>query len=270
MKRILSTLVAVPILIYLLWYAEPYYFIGLIVIAALPAVREFALIAEKSGCHVELWIAWPGSLLVLADFFAGQPEYTVGLLALVLALALMVYLARRAPLDAALTSTSVTLASVVYTAVFMGYLISLRLIEGEIASLSAKLLSLFFFVIWAGDGAALYVGRSLGRHKLAPVVSPQKTIEGAIGGLGGNVLAAVVSKYWFFPELKLSHAMALGLIMGVVGQIGDLCESMFKRGANIKDSASIIPGHGGMLDRLDSLLFNAPILYYYYRLFWAS
>jgi phosphatidate cytidylyltransferase len=270
MKRVLTTVVAVPILIYVLWYAPPYYFIGAVVIATLLGVREFNLIAEQVGCRVDHLITWLGSLLVLAGFFVGKPEYTVGILALVLALALMVYLARREPLGVSLASTSATLASVVYVAVFMGYLISVRLIDGGATPLSAKLLSFFFLVVWAGDTGAFCVGRTLGKHKLAPVISPKKTIEGTIGGFGGNLLAALVSKYWFFPELKLSHAIGLSLIMGAVGQIGDLCESMFKRGAHIKDTASIIPGHGGMLDRLDSLLFNAPILYYYYRLFLAS
>ncbi|MFN0119934.1 MAG: phosphatidate cytidylyltransferase, partial [Blastocatellia bacterium] len=125
----------------------------------------------------------------------------------------------------------------------------------------------FFLVIFAGDTGAYYVGRAFGRHKLAPRISPGKTIEGLAGGLLANALAVVISKYTFFPGLELSLGIPLALAMGVLGVIGDLCESMLKRGAGAKDAGQIIPGHGGILDRLDSLLFNAPLLYYFHVLF---
>jgi phosphatidate cytidylyltransferase len=106
----------------------------------------------------------------------------------------------------------------------------------------------------------------LGRHKLAPRVSPAKTIEGSVGGLIGSLAAAIASRYIFFPELPILDALALGAVVGPIGQIGDLCESLLKRGSDVKDAASILPGHGGFLDRLDSILLNAPVLYYYYML----
>ena len=101
------------------------------------------------------------------------------------------------------------------------------------------------------DSAAYFAGRALGRHKLAPRVSPAKTVEGSIGGLVGSVGAAVASKYIFFPELPIPDAVVLGAVMGAIGQIGDLCESLLKRGSDVKDAASILPGHGGFLDRLE-------------------
>jgi phosphatidate cytidylyltransferase len=107
----------------------------------------------------------------------------------------------------------------------------------------------------------------MGRRRLAPRVSPGKTVEGAIGGLLGNVVAALIAHFTFFPELKIIHAVPLALLMGVLGITGDLCESMLKRGASAKDAGNLIPGHGGLLDRLDSMLFNAPLLYYYYLIF---
>jgi phosphatidate cytidylyltransferase len=113
------------------------------------------------------------------------------------------------------------------------------------------------------DTAAYYTGRAFGRHKLAPRVSPGKTWEGAVGGMCASLALAALAHYWFFPELSLRAALPLAALMNVLGVLGDLTESALKRGAGAKDAAKILPGHGGLLDRLDSLLFNAPLLYYF-------
>jgi phosphatidate cytidylyltransferase len=120
------------------------------------------------------------------------------------------------------------------------------------------------------DTGAYYTGRTIGRHKLAPRVSPGKTIEGAIGGFVMAVVAGLLCKLVFFPEIPAAHALALGAVLGTIGQVGDLAESLLKRGSNVKDSGTLLPGHGGMLDRVDSILFCAPVLYYYSRLFVSS
>jgi phosphatidate cytidylyltransferase len=113
------------------------------------------------------------------------------------------------------------------------------------------------------DTGAYYTGRTFGRHKLAPSISPGKTWEGAVGGMLASLLMAVIAHFWFFPELSLKAALPLAAVMNVLGVIGDLTESALKRGAGAKDAAQILPGHGGLLDRLDSLLFNAPVIYYF-------
>jgi phosphatidate cytidylyltransferase len=128
---------------------------------------------------------------------------------------------------------------------------------------------LVFFVVlvtWAGDTGAYYVGMSLGRHQLAPVISPNKTVEGLMGGLLLALAMAVVASLWFLPSLTLADCLATGLLLAGAGLLGDLVESALKRSAGVKDSGMLIPGHGGMLDRLDSLLFTAPIFYYYVTL----
>jgi phosphatidate cytidylyltransferase len=117
------------------------------------------------------------------------------------------------------------------------------------------------------DTAAYYTGRAIGRHKLAPRVSPGKTIEGTIGGFAAAVVTGYLCKLGFFPEIPAVHALALGATLGMIGQIGDLAESLLKRGSNVKDSGTLLPGHGGVLDRVDSILFCAPVLFYYSRLF---
>src|SRR6266542_3169707 len=165
-------------------------------------------------------------------------------------------------------AAAVRVFGVLYVAVLGGYIIAIRVIEKpDIPRLAPKLLTLFFIIVFAGDTGAYYTGRAMGRRRLAPRVSPGKTVEGAIGGLLGNVAAALIAHFTFFPELKVVHAVPLALVMGLLGITGDLCESMLKRGARAKDAGSLIPGHGGLLDRLDSMLFNAPLLYYFYWIF---
>jgi len=117
------------------------------------------------------------------------------------------------------------------------------------------------------DAAAYYIGRAFGKHKLAPAISPGKTWEGVFGGLIAALVFATIAHFWFFRELPLKWALPLAAIMTVVGILGDLTESALKRGAGAKDAANILPGHGGILDRLDSLLFNAPLIYYFARFY---
>ena len=114
----------------------------------------------------------------------------------------------------------------------------------------------------AGETAAYLVGSTAGRHRLAPLVSPKKTVEGAVAQLVVSVLAAVIAHAWFFHALGLARRGGVGLVLGVSGQIGDLVESALKRSVGTKDTGSLIPGHGGMLDRIDGLLFNTPVLFY--------
>jgi phosphatidate cytidylyltransferase len=204
---------------------------------------------------------------IMAAFYFGQPEWIPAALAALVILELIFELALNSNLSSILATAATTLFGVLYVALLGGFIIALRVIPDPGTRLPAKLLTLFFMIVFAGDTGAYYMGRTLGRHKLAPRISPGKTVEGAIGGLLGNAAAALMAHYWFFPELRLSHAIPLALGMGVLGILGDLCESMLKRGAQVKDAGHLIPGHGGLLDRLDSMLFNAPVLYYFYVFF---
>jgi phosphatidate cytidylyltransferase len=122
---------------------------------------------------------------------------------------------------------------------------------------------LLLLIVMTGDSAAYYIGTSFGRHKLYPVVSPNKSVEGALGGLAGSVGGALIAKFTFFPQLGVFDCIATALILGVLGQLGDLFESLLKRSFGVKDSGTIVPGHGGILDRLDSILFAAPAAWWY-------
>jgi phosphatidate cytidylyltransferase len=175
-------------------------------------------------------------------------------------------------LSRVLASVSATIFGVVYVALLAGFLIGVRMTPETTATpkLSAKLITTFLAMVMMTDTGAYYTGRSLGRHKLAPRISPGKTIEGSIGGFITAVLAGLACKLVFFSEIPTPHVLVLGALIGLVSQVGDLAESLLKRGAQVKDSGSIFPGHGGMLDRVDSILFSAPILYYYSRLIQSS
>ena len=170
--------------------------------------------------------------------------------------------------DKMIVSSGATILGVLYVVLLGSHLLSIRVGFDQIRS--AHLLSFFFLVLMGGDAGAYYTGRAIGKHKLAPKISPGKTWEGVIGGAAAALAMATLSHYWFFRELPLKFALPLALVMTVVGILGDLTESALKRGAGTKDAANILPGHGGILDRLDSLLFNAPLIYYFARFYFNN
>jgi phosphatidate cytidylyltransferase len=151
-----------------------------------------------------------------------------------------------------------TLLGLIYVGWLLGYAVWLH------ASLNGAALVLFLVgVTWAGESAAYAVGSAIGRHRLAPRISPGKTVEGALAQFGTSVGAALVLAPWLLPECAPARAAVAGALIGSLGQIGDLAESVMKRSAGVKDASDLIPGHGGLLDRIDSLLFTAPAFYYY-------
>ena len=179
--------------------------------------------------------------------------------------ALTAAMLRGAPFDKMIVSVGVTVLGVLYVVLLGGHLIAIRMGFGP--ELSRHLLSFFFLVIMSADMAAYAGGSLFGSHKLAPAISPGKTWEGAIAGMMISLLAGALAHFWFFMELPLKIALPLAGLMNVLSVLGDLTESALKRSAGAKDTAKILPGHGGVLDRLDSLLFNAPVIYYFARLY---
>jgi phosphatidate cytidylyltransferase len=262
MARVLTAIFFIPILMAALWLGDPLWFTGLAGLAILLGLYEYCSLARVGGLVT-------GSLAALAlmtSFYRGDHQLIPAILSILVIVELLLTLWRQRQRDDqadALPTVAIRLAGVLYLGLLGSYLIGVRLLDSPIPALPAKLLTLFFIVIFAGDTGAYYTGRSIGRHKLAPRISPGKTWEGVAGGLVGNIVAALAAHYTFFPELPVLHAIPLALLMGLLGVTGDLCESMIKRGAKAKDAGRLIPGHGGLLDRLDSMLFNAPVLYYY-------
>jgi phosphatidate cytidylyltransferase len=261
-KRLLTAAVAIPILLYAVWSSQPYLFFAIAAFAILAATHEFFFIATRAGAPPFAWVGLPAAAAIVAAAAFARPEWSAPILAAATVAIMIAALARVEDKQRVLVSAGATLLGLCYVALLGSYIVAIRALPEP--GIAGKLLTLFLAIIMMSDTGAYFAGRALGRHKLAPRVSPAKTVEGSVGGLAGSVLAAVASKYIFFPELPIPDAVALGAGMGVLGQVGDLCESLLKRGSDVKDAASILPGHGGFLDRLDSMLLNAPVFYYYY------
>lgn len=185
------------------------------------------------------------------------------LAALVMAASLLA-MARRPSPERMLDTIVHTAFPVVFVGLTLGYVLALRMVPA--ADATDVVLLLFICVIF-GDTAAYYIGSTFGRRRLAPAISPRKSWEGAAGALVGAVIGALVAHFWFYTRLPLAHALAIGVLLGAAGLLGDLAESMVKRACGVKDSSRLLPGHGGVLDRTDGLLFAAPVLYLYVRLF---
>jgi phosphatidate cytidylyltransferase len=264
MKRILTAIVALPVLLFTVWSNSPYFFVGLTVIAVVLALGEFYALASRLGCKSQPVAGYAAALVVIASFLFEGPAIAVAAMAGLAIAGLAAATATPEEMNRSLVGVSVTIFGVIYIALLAGFLVGIRMMPNALGS---KLLTMFFALVMMTDTGAYYTGRAIGRHKLAPRVSPGKTIEGAIGGFLTAVLTGYICKLIFFREAPLTHALLLGAAIGVVGQIGDLAESMLKRGSGVKDSGNLLPGHGGMLDRIDSILFCAPLVYYYSRLF---
>jgi phosphatidate cytidylyltransferase len=169
-------------------------------------------------------------------------------------------------LEEALPSQAITWLGALYMGLGLGLQLKLFLLQGTLPKTGSRLILSLYIITWFGDTAAYFVGSYFGRHKLAPKVSPKKSWEGAFGNLGGNLIGAVLMKVTVCTEWSWVDVVALALLLGTAGQLGDLVESTWKRSAGVKDSnvgGVSIPGHGGMLDRVDSLVFAAPVLFAY-------
>ena len=261
-RRIYPALVFIPLFYALVRYGPPILFFALVTGASLCALAEFyKLYFRDARAPVDVGLGLGLLAILLASLqWPGLVSVRTACLA-ALATVLASRLITPREITHGLLDSAVLLFGVLYVGLTLGTLLSTRsLPEGE------WLIFFLFLVTWAGDAGAYYAGMTLGRHKLAPVVSPNKTIEGLIGGLLLAVLVAFLARAWFLPSFSPIDCLTTGLLLTGAGVVGDLTESVLKRSAGVKDSGGIIPAHGGMLDRLDSLLFAAPALYYYVTL----
>ena len=275
--RILTAVIALPILIVSIvlpsYVPETVWIFVVIAILALSAgLFEFYSLTKKLELKADAAVAYLGAAAITVAFIFDAPTTAPDLLLITLAgfviLVLITQTFRfRKDFSKMLGGIGVTIGGVLYLAFLGGFLIATRVgFEGR-PFLSSHLLGYFFLVLMGSDTGAFFAGRLFGKHKLAPKISPGKTWEGLIGGIVAAVAFAALATFWFFPELPYQVSIALAICMASIGALGDLTESAMKRGSNTKDAANILPGHGGLLDRLDSLLLNAPILYYFARLY---
>ena len=259
LKRILTAVVGAPLVLGLAYLGKGYF--GVLVLAlCLLAQWEVYGLAKAGGAQpfVAGGLA-VGAVVALRGFWS--PAVPLALLGLLALLAYSPFARSERPLQ----SLGATVLGVLYPTVLLSFLTDLRLARGGgVGDREAFYLTLsVFLLIWATDTLAYYTGRAIGKHKLAPLISPKKTWEGSVGGTVGAVLAAVALKFTLLGFLAWPHIIALALICGVVSQVGDLAESRLKRSVGVKDSGTFLPGHGGLLDRFDAMILSVPLVYLY-------
>ncbi len=256
-KRLLTATVALPLLFFMVLEGGLVWFALLVALAAgLGLLEYYAIALPAEGRPIKL-VGLILALAVIASFCSEDIMAICAVLSLAFVGSAVVCLRRFRPGASMANVLAGQVTGLVYVPFLLGHLILIR-------EWTRGTLWVFFLLglVFAGDTAAYYVGRTIGRHKLAPNISPGKTVEGAVGGLAASLLAGSLFKLNWLPEVSWGACAALMVIVTVSGQVGDLVQSMLKRSVGLKDSGSLLPGHGGMLDRIDSLLFAAPALFY--------
>ena len=260
-QRVLTALIGAPLVVGMI-YLGGWFFGGLMLLVGLLAQREFYALAEAGGTRplVSVGLVVGGVLIVRSLVPFAEPLAVIGLVAILVA-----ELYRR--LDGPISNLAVTGFGAIYPALLVGYFVDLRVLgaQGELGEEGAFWLTLVVLVaIWASDTLAYFTGRALGKHPLFPRISPKKTIEGSVGGVLGATAVVIVFKLFLVPMLTWTDAVVVGVLCGAVGQFGDLVESLLKRSVGVKDSGNYLPGHGGMLDRIDAMLVAIPLVVLYF------
>jgi phosphatidate cytidylyltransferase len=259
--RVLTAVVAAPVLMAVILWPHPLPLLVVVLLATVVGMHEWQSITLAGRPLAE---RLPGILVGVC--LGGAVVFgSAALLLVVLAGATMVVfltlLARHGDLSTVGARLGTTLAGVLYVGLLLSFL---TLLKRRPDGAHGEWVLVALTVTWFGDTTAYFAGRAFGRHKLYPAISPGKTIEGSLGGLLGSLLAVVLAKQWYLAGvLSFWDVPLLALPGGVLGQVGDLCESMVKRAYGVKDSGVILPGHGGLLDRIDALLFTAPFVFMY-------
>lgn len=261
-RRIYTALVFIPLFYLLVRYLPPIAFFGLVAGASwLALVELYRLHFQSQSETTAIVVGLIGTTLLLGHLQWPEALPLRPLLLFIVIMTILFYLLSKHDLSRSLVDVAVLNFGTLYIGLTLGHLLLTRALPDGIF--------LIFFVVlvtWAGDTGAYFAGVSMGHTPLAPRISPKKTVEGLVGGCVLAVIVALIARSWFIQSMTVADAVVLGCVLTVAGLIGDLSESMFKRGAGVKDSGALIPGHGGMLDRLDSLLLTAPTYYYYVTL----
>jgi phosphatidate cytidylyltransferase len=254
---LLTALVALPLLILLILKGSYFLFTCFILVLSLIGLAEFyrmalperkleGAVASLAGAALPIALVLPGYLPLL------------GAVTACVILSALLFLFRFTDIKTAAGEAALFLMGILYVPLLIGHLLLLRGLPHGI-----PWIFLVLVIVMSGDSGAYYVGCNFGKRKLYPAVSPNKSVEGSLGGVAGSLAGAFIARATFFPELTVTDAVLTAIFLGVLGQLGDLFESLLKRSFGVKDSGTIIPGHGGILDRLDSILFAAPAAYYY-------
>jgi phosphatidate cytidylyltransferase len=259
-KRLASALVLLPVFLLIVIKAPAFLFNTLVVIASAAATWELLRLFEQARRPVDRGLALVAGMAVTASFGASRilDPQALPVFALMMAVVAVV----TAPVWRG-TPDVERAANTLLAVMYVGWLLGFGILLHHTSPLGDELVLFVVGVTWVGETAAYLVGSTLGRHKLAPIVSPRKTVEGALAQVVASMLTGAALAGWLLPACGPGLGVGAGALLGVVGQFGDLAESAVKRSAGTKDTGGLIPGHGGVLDRIDSLLFNFPAFYYF-------
>lgn len=257
LKRLFVAAILLPLLYWYVMYLPVQYFLFLLGSISFIAMMEFYSMYRVYGLFRYICLLLGTSLIVVS-------AYAPDLMAKFLALSVMSVFASRliikkTPLSS-LNDVAAPVVGMLYIPLFLSFQTYLR-------NLGPEWIIFLYATVWSADSFAYYIGKGVGEKKLYPEVSPNKTVAGAAGSLIGGTGGALLLKMLLVPQLGIYHAVIIGIIIGIISIIGDLAESMFKRDAGVKDSSIIIPGHGGILDKIDGALFAGPLLYSVLKIF---
>ena len=262
-QRLLSALIFIPILILVIWFDQPISWLTLgATIWAIIALVEFFKLVKNYDKRVQpltfIGIVWAAALLCGPHFSSYISQLTIFTGGAIITLIWLIFKKNK---ESAFLSWAWTIAGVTYTGLLLSYLIALRLLSD-----GRDWVFLALFATFASDSMAYFIGSLLGKRRLAPSISPSKTWEGAIGGILGGVAVSLLVVFFFDLPVSWPVTIILGALISIVGQSGDLVESIFKRNVSAKDSGRTVPGHGGCLDRMDSVVFAVILVYFYVKL----
>jgi len=260
-KRWITGVAGAAILFALIVYGPPALFDAVLIVLILIGVTEYSRMVFSPADSWERTEVLAISLLIPFAFIVGDTAVVLAIVTLSVLGVFSLYLLRIKDQEFQIIPVMKVVFGFLYLPLTLSHFILIR--HGD-----RGVLWIFFILVLAfsGDITAFYVGRTWGKKKLLPFVSPGKTEEGMIGLIAGSTICCIVYQQLFLPNLPVVHAAILGFVGSIIGQLGDLCESAIKRASGVKDSGVILPGHGGLLDRLDCLIFITPFVYYY-RLF---
>jgi len=263
-KKIAAALILLPIFIWLIGWGPSWLILGIVLVLVVGmGGAEYCNIILGKGSFFETALLWlfSGIVCILTATLFDPVVVMVALSGSLILICIAIMLKEKDLSKVGIKSGAIFFG-VVLIGYFSGMIVALKGLEDGGAFGSMKLLMLLFGIVWINDAGAYFAGTSLGKHKLSPNLSPNKTIEGSVGGFVATILFAVVFAL-IYDSFPMKDALILGVVCGVAGPLGDLFESAIKRGADVKDSGNFMPGHGGVLDRVDSVLFCVPVIYFY-------
>lgn len=258
-QRIITALVLIPSLILFIIYSSDLVFFIVLLIFILMAAYEFSNLLVKAGYKNLKLPTVIGSILIPFSFYIERVDVFLFSVFVISFLSLVIKLFGSKPLDDTYRDVGFTFLNVFYVPFYFSFIQLLK-------NINYHYIFYLLVIIWASDTFAYFFGIKFGKTRLYEIISPKKSVEGLISGLVGGVVVGVIYSLVFL-KLSILHTFISSLLVAIAGVIGDLVESMFKRKAGVKDSGNLFPGHGGMLDRMDSLLFGAPVLYFYVEIF---